>query len=507
MRSKVYFATRAVLIASIFFLPFISHAAVSSFVFTAAPSVLSVNDASCKFTVTANENIPETFDIFLTSTGSGEFSSSSTNWIAATKVTMSTGTANRSFYYKGTSSGSVTITATAKPRTGTGEFPVSAQVTIGGSSNCDGGASSTDDEDDESDTADDEHAVTEKEVEVALVDPDPVYTAIVHFPATVVRGIPARFESVVEKAVGPEVFTTLKGRYEWSMGDGTEYKFEENTKIDHIYAYPGEYTAVFRYYSNFFKEKPDSIHRKTIIVLPDAVVIARTTSDGGIVVKNNSGKEIDFGGWILENDGRTYEVPKYTYIGAGKELAIAPNIHQIATVGKINLENGQGTKVFAYGQDLELPSNAPGVMQMAAVPARKLQPVLQRVSPFASTQSASVLGRSLVAEADSSPLLAKEGVGGGEREASDSHQLFEPEGSQSLRPGLSATPPQTGGEELQNTSGSNIPLVLFIVLVLGAVVGYSVYLYGRRRNFGTNARTGDGSLADEFAIEDIIKGE
>lgn len=90
--------------------------------FTTIPQSILENTISAKFTVqTQNSaNDPEplsaTTHLHLQSNspaGTGEFSSSSTEWEATSTLTMSNGSANRSFYYKNSTPGTYIITVTA----------------------------------------------------------------------------------------------------------------------------------------------------------------------------------------------------------------------------------------------------------------------------------------------------------------------------------------------------------------------------------------------------------
>lgn len=88
--------------------------------FTTAPQTIDANATSTVITIqTQNatsslEKVSGTTTLNLTSTSAtGEFSSNSTNWIAVATLTMSTNSANRSFYYRDTTAGTHTLTVTA----------------------------------------------------------------------------------------------------------------------------------------------------------------------------------------------------------------------------------------------------------------------------------------------------------------------------------------------------------------------------------------------------------
>lgn len=136
---------------------------------------------------------------------------------------------------------------------------------------------------------------------VVAIQPDPIYRATMTVPSVIVRGVPDIYRAEAKK---DNRMTVLAGKYVWNMGDGTEYTFSKNTPVTYAYEYPGTYTIVFSYYSNRFKEEPDSVHYKKITVLSDSLVLS-DASHGGFVIENRTDKDIDLSGWGLRREGGT----------------------------------------------------------------------------------------------------------------------------------------------------------------------------------------------------------
>ncbi len=104
--------------------------------FTTAPQTIDINTISATIsTQTQNaggtlEQTSQTNHLNFSSTSpTGEFSSSSTNWIPISTVTMSTGTANKNFFYRDSTAGIHTLTVSATGQVWTG---ASQSITIVG---------------------------------------------------------------------------------------------------------------------------------------------------------------------------------------------------------------------------------------------------------------------------------------------------------------------------------------------------------------------------------------
>lgn len=96
---------------------------VSQFVFTTDVQTIKPNEISEKLTIQSQDTsgnpvkISQTVCLELkTSSNTGEFSSSNTNWSSVNKLTMNKGTANRNFYYKDLTIGNYKLTIKAALR-------------------------------------------------------------------------------------------------------------------------------------------------------------------------------------------------------------------------------------------------------------------------------------------------------------------------------------------------------------------------------------------------------
>jgi len=159
---------------------------------------------------------------------------------------------------------------------------------------------------------------------VIKVDPDPTYSSRMILPEIIIEQVPADFSSEV-KLDGK--YNDLRGRFEWSMGDGSSYSFYKNTPLTHTYQTAGEYVVMLRYYSNVFKLKPDTIHQKTITVIPATITVSENRSNNSIILENKSSDDVDIGNWKLSRGLSVFTFPLYTVIPKGKAITIPQSVH------------------------------------------------------------------------------------------------------------------------------------------------------------------------------------
>ncbi|MEI8223699.1 MAG: lamin tail domain-containing protein [bacterium] len=163
----------------------------------------------------------------------------------------------------------------------------------------------------------------DSDVEIIPVNPDPRFSAKVASPTFSMAGVPVPFSVQVKQGTKKDLVT---GRFEWYLGDGTARRYFKNTSFEHVFYYPGNYTVVMEYYSDAFRDEPDSIHKKTIAIVPDAVAIQELTDDGGIVISSEASREIDLYNWTIHSNAITFTFPKYTLIPKKGTLAISGNV-------------------------------------------------------------------------------------------------------------------------------------------------------------------------------------
>lgn len=104
-------------------------------------------------------------------------------------------------------------------------------------------------------------------------------------------------------------------RVVWSFGDGSR---AEGARVMHHFLYPGTYivsvTAVSGHYS--------ATDRIQITAIPAKISIPEVTHEY-IALKNESGIEVDIGGWLLFSAGTQFQFPPHTIIADGQTVLIS----------------------------------------------------------------------------------------------------------------------------------------------------------------------------------------
>lgn len=155
---------------------------------------------------------------------------------------------------------------------------------------------------------------------------DSLYSAQMVLPEIIIQENNTKFDSLVKKDKG---LISLGGRFEWTMGDGGSFTFDRSTAFDYTYHYPGNYVVILRYYSDSFKEKPDTIHKQTISVIPASVSLVIDHLDGMITIANTSTNDLNIGNWKLLSINNSFTFPPDTIIKNEGVLKVPFQIHKI----------------------------------------------------------------------------------------------------------------------------------------------------------------------------------
>lgn len=182
-------------------------------------------------------------------------------------------------------------------------------------------------------------------LEMIAVKPVPLYSARMVVPDFGTAGVAVPMTVIVKEDGKRDM---VSGKFAWSMGDGSSYLFDQNVPVQHIFYYPGSYTVVLNYYSNNIKEEPDSIHKKVITIVPDAISIIDKTDDGGIIIKNSAAKEIALDQWMIVDRDKKFIFPKFTFIAKGQELAVSSKTIGFVTSDAVQIVNPSGVLVAHY---------------------------------------------------------------------------------------------------------------------------------------------------------------
>lgn len=313
LQKQIFFG----LLLSVIFCPLATSAEVNKLVFATLSQTIKPEAVSEKITISAQDEsgnpaaVPQTTCLSLKSSpGVGEFSSSNTNWSPVEKLTMSSGSANRSFYYKNLIAGNYTITVKAALRPvavteacsswpieewGVG-WVVSQNIVV-------------------SDSAE---AVTEPVVAPAVsggqassATIDPRVYAYAGPDKTALIGKEEWFAGQAFNFNKQEVENV---RYSWSFGDGAR---SYGKTVSHVYKYPGEYVV----FLEVAHDKYIATSRLTVKAVYNQLKISEANSDF-ISITNQSGLEVDVSGWYLRFNGSMFKFPSTTIVRPASSLVI-----------------------------------------------------------------------------------------------------------------------------------------------------------------------------------------
>ncbi len=286
-----------------FLTPAFSHAQVSQFRFTTELQTIKPGEISLPLTIQAqdssgnSEPTPETIDLtFISSSATGEFLGASGN--EATK-TMNTNTANRTFYYRDSATGTFSITVNGTGRTSGQNWSATQAITVSSSS-----GSSSNNQDDNS-SADNSNSSNNNQPS----------TTSAHYGATPL--ISTRLTSNITLSAGrdrvgsvgtPMEFkaeTNLKyGRgavFKWNFGDGTE---SGGNLVSHTYEYPGEYIVVLKVPT----AEGEVVSRAKVKIIDPQVKVVSANPER-IEIVNSSSNEISLFGRVLLVGGGSLRLP------------------------------------------------------------------------------------------------------------------------------------------------------------------------------------------------------
>lgn len=244
--------------------------------------------------------------------------------------------------------GSQWVTAEGTPKAG-----------LQSSSGNQGSSASDDETDEEGDTASgqgkkDTTIFTQKEEAVNILQPRPqeALDIILDIPHTLVAGNPVAFFGKAQDKDGNDLY---RGRYVWSMGDGSY--FEKTARVysdfSFSYTYPsaGDYYVVFEYYPSVFSEdKPVVTQRVPVQVIPSDISIEKVLPRGDIVLKNNTNTLMSLSDWELVVGRAIFSMPPQTFIGSRNSYTLSSRITGFADAinEPVVLKNPSGEIIDRY---------------------------------------------------------------------------------------------------------------------------------------------------------------
>lgn len=383
---------------------------VSQFVFTTNPQTINPNEISEIITVQAQDtsgaavSVGKTLCLRVSSTsGIGEFSSNSENWILTNVLTINSNWKSRSFYYKDSVAGNYLIDAqiAIKPDGITcSSWPVNewdikwnTKQDIAISVNFSSSISQT------SSSAQNSSALSSSSAQnIASGSVDYHYkneqiSAKAGEDKTAVAGADIVLEG---NALGFKKEPLQNARYLWTLGDGS---YKEGKNIRHVYRYPGNYIAVL----NVSSGDVSASDRVNIKVIPNELQIIDVKYEF-IKLKNKSGIILDISGWFLKIGNETFKFPDYSLISANSELIISSDVSGLKFAGNKFLTEilyPNGSTAFSY-----LPAGQASSPPVASFSSSKPKEIVSSKPPEKNINTAIVPATSVISQKNSSSSIS-----------------------------------------------------------------------------------------------------
>lgn len=299
------------------------------FVFTTNSQTIKLNQVSETITIQAQDigsiaiSAGKTLCLKVISTsGVGEFSSNSSEWIPVNIFTINSNWKSRSFYYKDSSEGNYRIDAQVAfkldektcslmlPNEWDVKWNASQNIVVSADS-----SSSVSQAISSSTASSNSSGAGIVSGSVSYTPKSEQISANAGEDKTAIAGADIVLEG---QAFGFKDEPILNARYLWTLGDGS---YKEGQSVRHIYKYPGNYIAVLNASSGDVSAS-DIINVK---VVPNELEIIEAKNEF-IKLKNKSGLMLDLSGWFLRTGGSVFKFPDHSLISSNAELIIPSDV-------------------------------------------------------------------------------------------------------------------------------------------------------------------------------------
>lgn len=317
---------KKIFVAVIFFITFFSgaNAAVSGLTFTTDPITVSPGEISEGLTVSSGEPVGEVSDLTLSSSSAtGEFLNSSG---ADFKPTWNSNWANRTFYYRDSTTGTFQITATLTTRASRQTWTAFQTITVGndatpsnGDTSSDGSFGSGDDGSSSGSSSSSRSSTLSSHSSVAELSSfkfSPTLKSSAGRERLTAVNSPITFKALV-----PDSFKNSKTKFTWVFGDGGSAK---SATARHAYEAPGNYQVVL----NVVSGEEEAPSRTKVKVFNPDIKLGYNLVGGKLMLAlvNRGEDELNIGGWQLSNMGQVFTFPEDTIVAGKAEITLSPGV-------------------------------------------------------------------------------------------------------------------------------------------------------------------------------------
>lgn len=353
--------------------PQVVVAQVAGFAFVSDPQTIAAGAISEQITLQsqgsdgASVPVPSTACIAFTSTSAtGQFSSSATNWSSVSVLTMSKNTANKNLYYKDATAGGATLTAriALKPESVSSacaswpqeEWSVSwtatQNISIGTASGQVASSSSAT----TTPPAASSSSGSGEVVSSYVAPPLPELFADGGSDRMVIVGADTVFNA---RAYDRSREYVDHVRFSWNFGDGST---AEGQSVSHRFAYPGKYAVVLSVAAGV-----NSASDRVIVTAEPARLAFAVFPDGSAAIENSAGRDLDLSHWIVRHFSRAFMLPEHTLVLAGTSLRLPQSVLGFWSGKDTELAYPNGALVLRAGESSAGSAEAPHEEEPAIV--------------------------------------------------------------------------------------------------------------------------------------------
>lgn len=205
-------------------------------------------------------------------------------------------------------------------------------------------------------------------------------------------------------AYGTQSLPLPDTRFVWNFGDGAT---GEGPKVFHVYAYPGRYivsaSGAYNYSSGTDRVTVEAVQ---------AAVSLEAEGDGSLLIRNQTGKDINIGLWSLLDGAAVYTIPADTLVLGGEGVRFASAVTGLkGTPGAIlRYPNGTSAAEASVAADSPLRGERVTKEEMASAPVPVVsgapEPVVSKNAPVSAAQKPVSGTSSAAAVAEAEGLLS-----------------------------------------------------------------------------------------------------
>ncbi|MEY4747063.1 MAG: hypothetical protein RLZZ416_112 [Candidatus Parcubacteria bacterium] len=352
-------------------MPALARGDVANFTFASDPQAVAPGATSEQITIQAQDSsgaktsVPQTACVALTSSSSqGQFSSSAASWSPISVLTMSKNTANRSFYYRDSQTGSFTLTAKValKPESvsascanwpqeewGAG-WTTTQSIGVGESLTRNSGG-------DQSQSPQSQGASQSPSSAVSsyVAPPSAELFADAGPDRAVIVGADTEFDG---RAYDKKKEPVENVRFLWNFGDGST---AEGEAVSHHYDYPGRYAVVLNIAQN-----KTAVSDVVIVTAEPAMLGFLALPDGSVSIENKGAHDLDLSSWIVRQGARQFLLPEHSVVLQGAAMHVSQRTLGFASDSSVQLQYPNGVAAFRAGEAITLEESS--IPQAALAP-------------------------------------------------------------------------------------------------------------------------------------------